>query len=91
MGTREYIFPRFKIMEKQRLCQLVAAEGSTRFLIHEGRVKVFRDNEWAAPLSEVETDMPSGVYFCGAFNSRNVQCAPAKTDRLDRQACGFIR
>lgn len=88
---RTYVYPLGQHLEQQRICRLVSAENTNRFMVLLGKIYPLNNDGHTAALEEISTNLEDAGYFCGPFRLRNAPCSIGKNKRIDQTTCAFSR
>ena len=88
---RTYVYPLGLCRELQRICGLVRAENTNRFMVLLGKIYPLNNDGPTAALEEISTNLEDAGYFCGPFRMRNAPCSIGKNKRIDQTTCAFSR
>jgi len=88
---RTYVYPSGQSLELQRICRLVSAENTNRFMVLLGKIYPLNNDGHTAALEEISTNLEDAGYFCGPFRLRNAPCSIGKNKRIDQTTCAFSR
>jgi len=90
-NERTYLYPSGQLLELQRICRLVSAENTNRFMVLLGKIYPLNNDGSTAALEEISTNLEDAGYFCGPFRMRNASCSIGKNKRIDQTTCAFSR
>ena len=88
---RTYVYPLGQRLELQRICSLVSAENTNRFMVLLGKIYPLNNNGHTAALEEISTNLEDAGYFCGSFRLGNAPCSIGTNRRIDQTTCAFSR
>jgi len=88
---RTYVYPLEHRLELQRICRLVSAENTNRFMVLLGKIYPLNNDGHTAALEEISTNLEDAGYFCGPFRLKNAPCSIGKNKRMDQTTCAFSR
>ena len=86
---RKYLYPQEKSLELRRICRVVPARNTNRFMVILGKIYPLNNDGHTVQLEKISTSLPDAGYFCGTFHLKNSPCFPGKKRRLDNSACSF--
>lgn len=86
-----FVYPTPHMKELEYVCIHVMQRGTRRFMVNDQKAVIPLQASGSGALPELQTELPPGGYFCGAYDTREVPCSKGKSSNLDGSTCAFSR
>ena len=88
---RKFIYPLEEHLEIQRVCRILKASDTNRFMILLGKIYPLNNDGVTHPLKNVTTNLEDAGYFCGRIRLKNDNCSMIERKSYYNEDCRILR